>query len=514
MFESLIGITRSLKVSFKEKYTALYFHAIENRFLAVFARLHKIFVDDRPIVFSLVANNALYDSRVLKEAAALVSAGYRVTVYCLHKKGVPDRTEVEGIKFRRSKLLFADPITNKGLHELIIGLYGQSAEQLRGALQQLAMHEKKLIDLKLQMKFARRGKSVFTFTKQQWEHNVQLRQNLKTQYRVLSLEKTAFIQAHKSFLLSYFYAMNFLSLRIGRTPNIIHAHDIYTLPAAIGLAKYTGAKVVYDAHEIETERVPPLPLPAKKFVDETERHWMGQIDDMIVVSESIADFYSNRFLKKRPTTIANSPDFQFEDEMGMRDVRAQVNLKDGQKILIYVGIVGREPRGLHVVCQALVQLPEFHLIILGPRHDNNDRWLSSYAQTVGVGDRVHLLQPVSSKLVVNAIKTADVGIIAIQDASLSYRYCMPNKIFEMAFAGLPVCVSNLPEMAKFVTRFNSGIVMDQTSSQSIAAAVLEADRRRNELRLSDVKLSEMKAEFGWQSQVNKLKSLYDALETQ
>ena len=56
--------------------------------------------------------------------------------------------------------------------------------------------------------------------------------------------------------------------------------------------------------------------------------------------------------------------------------------------------------------------------------------------------------------------SADVGIHAIKNSCLNHYYCMPNKLFEYAMAGLPVIVSNMKEMRDFVLLNQMGVVVE------------------------------------------------------
>jgi glycosyltransferase involved in cell wall biosynthesis len=55
-------------------------------------------------VISIVFNNFLHDSRVLKEAISLQNAGYEVTVVALHEDGLPERETMAGIDVHRIHL--------------------------------------------------------------------------------------------------------------------------------------------------------------------------------------------------------------------------------------------------------------------------------------------------------------------------------------------------------------------------------------------------------------------------
>ena len=67
--------------------------------------------------------------------------------------------------------------------------------------------------------------------------------------------------------------------------------------------------------------------------------------------------------------------------------------------------------------------------------------------------------------------SADVGVTLVEDACLSYRYCLPNKLFEYVMARIPVVVSDLPEMKKLVNEYKIGAVWDAGSGQSIFSAL-------------------------------------------
>jgi glycosyltransferase involved in cell wall biosynthesis len=69
----------------------------------------------------------------------------------------------------------------------------------------------------------------------------------------------------------------------------------------------------------------------------------------------------------------------------------------------------------------------------------------------------------------------DVAVIPIRDVCLSYRYCMPNKLFEAAFAGLPIVASNLPDMERFIIANDLGLVFETDSVESLIEAINEIE---------------------------------------
>lgn len=193
------------------------------------------------------------------------------------------------------------------------------------------------------------------------------------------------------------------------------------------------------------------------------------------------------------------------------DIRSACGIDNDVPLIIFTGGIGGEGRGLHFAVRALAELPGYHLAILGPRHRQQDKWLQEQAIAAKTADRLHLLPPVRPDEVVSATRGADVGICLIQDVTLSYRYAMPNKLFEMCFAGIPIVVSNLPEMGQFVTENQVGLIVDQTDPTAISAGIRAAYQRRKELAPDENRLRAIKEKYGWSAQANTLKRLYENL---
>ena len=84
-------------------------------------------------------------------------------------------------------------------------------------------------------------------------------------------------------------------------------------------------------------------------------------------------------------------------------------------------------------------------------------------------DRIHFIEPCHHADVPFFIADADFGIIPTQNKGLSYEYAMPNKLFEMTFAGLPVIAGNLSNMVEYIEGNNVGIIMDEKDPNAIAA---------------------------------------------
>lgn len=105
------------------------------------------------------------------------------------------------------------------------------------------------------------------------------------------------------------------------------------------------------------------------------------------------------------------------------------------------------------------------------------------------------------------MREADCGLCLIEDVSLSDRLCLPNKLFEYAFAGVPVLASRLPEIARVVGEYGLGICCDN-DADSIEAAVLKIEREGLEPPTGDL------TELSWETQAKRLQEAYRTLLTE
>ena len=289
-------------------------------------------------------------------------------------------------------------------------------------------------------------------------------------------------------------------------PQIIHAHDLVMLPTGAAVAKTLGVKLIYDAHELEVHRNTKTGPIDKWLRFYLERKNIKQCDAVVTVCDSIADHLAREYAIKRPTVVMNAPDA----EGGLpsdTDLRTGLSLSRDTPLAVYVGRI-TVGRGIEQIVEALQYLPEYHLALVGPVNKPTVEEAAKTAEALGVANRLHVVPPVPPGMIVSFISTGDISVVPIQNVCLSYYYCLPNKLLESAIARLPVVVSNLPELKRFVEISKSGVVMDETDPRDIARAIREAYENRDRLRPDAERLKRAEKIYGWASQKNKLAALY------
>ena len=292
-------------------------------------------------------------------------------------------------------------------------------------------------------------------------------------------------------------------------PDVVHCHDLATLTAGLKISDACSSKLVYDSHELEMHRNTKYTVATKLRRRKQEQRGIKRADAVITVSESIADHLMDDYKIRRPYVVLNAPDFS-EHEKSSRMLRQDLCLSNDIPLAVYVGNVTVN-RGLEFVVRALVHYPDLHLATVGPRRSATTEELRDLAIELHVEDRLHFVDAVPPEAVVGYISTADCSVLPIQNVCLSYYYCMPNKLLESVFSGIPVAVANLLEMRRFVETFRCGVVMDEKSPVSIAEAIKIVIKGRENYTVTQNVIQKLHETYSWTAQVEKLRSIYKNL---
>ncbi len=442
-------------------------------------------------------NEATKDARVWKQALSLSAAGHDVTVYCDWRTDDPATENRDGIQIKRFRCYNKRAATPEMLDKLTF--LKQSGEVVRHRYQNLIQSQ--LLHRRIQRELARiLNQAISVFSRQKGNAN-------SSTAPLSRFNSWHSLNAGRSVL----FADNLFQSYSPDEFDIIHAHDIYTLPAGVLLARACGAKLIYDAHEYEPERV-TLNEDDRIFTLEFEDDCLEDVDALITVSSGIAKLYAKRFHGPEPTLIFNTPAMVKSDQQ--RDVprlRERLDLGSDLPLVVFIGGIQRENRGVDKLVKALTLLPGYHLVNLGPRHPRNDSWLRGIAEDAGVSDRVHYLDPVPAQDVPHVVSDASVAASASQNLSLSYLHSMPNKLFEAAFAEVPLCVPDRPDQKAFVEKLGIGRTMDQTDVESIAETLKDTVENPQKFEMTDDRRARLTKEYGWAAQVERLIDLYDSL---
>lgn len=408
----------------------------------------------------------------------MVDAGYHVRIFCTAEPGLPGFEVQHGVEYSRLALVFPSPIRSlRRLAKTRTNTAGAGRATGPGATTPVKRwySAKRLLTI-----LAAPG------------HRF-----LLEVYRNLALVAAPHIFRASS-------VRQIVSWR----PDAVHAHELVTLPAAAVVAGDCDASLVYDSHEFERHRNPPSPAPVRNYLHALEHRFGRRADLIITVSRPIAEILEQE-LQRAVILVHNSP--LIAKAPAGANVRADLRLPENSPLVVYVGAL-LPNRGLEQLIRAHRWLPGYHFAIVGPGAPRVRTALAELVDALHLTERIHFLPPVPPEQVVHYIKTADVGTYAIQNACLSYDFCMPGKLFEMTLAGLPLAVSDLRATRDFVARFGHGRLFSPDDLEDIARTIRRVYEDRQDLKLRDSARHAVIREFGWSAQATTLIRAYDQLE--
>jgi len=287
-----------------------------------------------------------------------------------------------------------------------------------------------------------------------------------------------------------------------RDIDIIHCNDLETLPLGVILKKFNRKiKIVYDAHEYETETYYSKGI-RKKIAQKLELWLIKYADEVITVSGMIADEYVKLYSIKRPTLVLNTPILQNIKRENL--FRERFDISENSRIFLYQGALNRG-RGIEMILETF-RLLDRKSVIIFMGYGVLENHIKKYTQEY---DNIYLHEAVSPSRLLPYTSSADFGISLIEDSCLSYRYCLPNKMFEYIMVGLPVIVSNLPEMAKVVKEYNIGVVAKEHSIDGLKEAIVEATNLNRDSISQNIK--KVKEIYNWEKQEERLLGVYNGL---
>ena len=358
-------------------------------------------------VSMIVWNEFKNDARVLKEAETLQAAGYDVTVHALHTPGVTSESEVleSGVRVNRTA---------------------------RSPFWKVRKRTRKQ---------SNSTKNVIVKTGQ-----------LSTSRQVLRL--IARLWTHLGLLISMVKAR----------PQLIHAHDVNVLPTAWAASKLCRVPLVYDAHEISTDREGYAAF--RGIVARIESYLMPRVAGCITTTDARAKFFARAYHIARPIVLQNRP--RYLPLIQSNYIRETLGLTESWPIILYQGGL-QQGRGLAALINVAKNIESAYFVFIGGGRLEGS--LKAQAKNLDLEARVHFISTVSLSDLPKYTASADIGVQPIENTCLNHFTTDSNKLFEYVIAGLPVVAARMPEIAKVINTYDLGLMFDAGDSAGLEQAL-------------------------------------------
>jgi glycosyltransferase involved in cell wall biosynthesis len=292
-------------------------------------------------------------------------------------------------------------------------------------------------------------------------------------------------------------------------PAIWHGHDLTGLVAAARARARRGGLLVYDSHELfmEAGTVARLPDPARRLLANLERRYAGRSDLVITVNSGIADELVRRYRIPQPVVVMNCPVVPDQSpDRRSSPMRTLLGLGDRPVLLHHGGLASG--RGIVETIEALDHLPDdVALVVLGDGELVPEIEARAAGRAKG---RLFHHPSVPIEELPDWVAGADVGVIAFQPIETNNLLATPNKLFECLAVGVPVVVSDFPEMRSIVDTWRVGATCDPRDPASIAEAVRRVLAHDRPALVTACRTAATER-YSWQRQSARLLGAYDLL---
>lgn len=294
----------------------------------------------------------------------------------------------------------------------------------------------------------------------------------------------------------------FIYLLTRKKISLLVSCDLDTLPANYLASVLRRCPLVYDSHEYFTE-VPEL--QNRKFVRNfwlrIEKFILPKLKYAYTVSESIAKEYTEKYkvefkvIRNLPLKIKNTDVYPLPEDILSK------------KKILYQGAVNMG-RGLELMIEVVKELDRDVIFIIAGDGDLYNMLLKK-VQKEELTQKVFFTGRIPHEKLADLTCQADMGISLEENTGKSYRYALPNKLFDYIQAEIPVMVSDLPEMRKIVEEYNIGVVNKINDKKAVKETIEYILYNDEAKRLWKKNLAKASTELIWEKEKIRLIEIFE-----
>lgn len=268
----------------------------------------------------------------------------------------------------------------------------------------------------------------------------------------------------------FFYAWLYLKMlwRAWRTPfDVVHCHDLDTLPLGFALGKLKRKPVVYDAHESFPDMLEGnVHSAVRGGLVRLENFLIRRIDLLITVGEKLRRHFEERGAR-HAVVVGNwkrMKDFSRREEENL-ELRRRLGIADGSLVVVCITQLLKD-RKIEELLGAIDECPGTYLIIggKGVLHDLVE-------QRARTNPRILYVGFVTGKQIADYTCAGDVVYYGFDPENPNARFSAPNKLFEALAAGRPLITGDFGEIADVVRQSGCGVVLPSYRVEEIRRAL-------------------------------------------
>ena len=268
----------------------------------------------------------------------------------------------------------------------------------------------------------------------------------------------------------FFYAWLYLKMLwrgMRTTFDVVHCHDLDTLPLGFVLGKLKRRPIVYDAHESFPDMLAgSVPGAVQRGLVCLENFLIRRVDLLITVGEKLRRHFTERGARKS-VVVGNWKQLKefARSEEENREVRRRLGIPDGALAVVCITQLLRD-RKIVELLTAVETCPDVY-VILGGKGVLEELVVEAAA----ANPRILFVGFVPGKQIADYTCAADVVYYGFDPENPNARFSAPNKLYEALAAGRPLITGDFGEISEVVREAECGIVLPKYSAESVREAL-------------------------------------------
>ena len=247
------------------------------------------------------------------------------------------------------------------------------------------------------------------------------------------------------------------------TFDLVICHDIQLVPY---LKFNNKRRVVLDLREFYPRQFDNSlfwSITEKPFFDHLCKRYLNKVDQCITVSTGLSDAYAEVY-NVTPTVI--------HSYAPASDLKPFHRTESKLKLLYHGGAI--QARGIHNLIHAMDELDtkaELDLMLVG-----DGAYYEELVTMVAERSNVRIIPAVLYSEIIGVTNQYDIGLIFYPPSTFNIDNCMPNKLFEMIQAKVPVISSPLNSLKSFIHDNPIGWVTGDFTVSSLVHTIRRIER--------------------------------------
>jgi glycosyltransferase involved in cell wall biosynthesis len=290
----------------------------------------------------------------------------------------------------------------------------------------------------------------------------------------------------------------------GLKPSYIHCHDLNTLLAGVWAKKKTGAKLIFDAHELMPESMGGI---REAIWGRIEKICVKSCDGLLMPEKHRIDYFKQKYPDiAEISLLENFPRRTDIPAQAFDLFRPLYSIGKDQKIVLHTGLIAAKRNVEELIDSMALCSEEFVLIVLGRTFKGYGERLRARIRKSGLERRVFLHDAVPHARILEYMASCDIGTAFYSNININNYYCASNKLFEYIAIGKPVLTNNYPGLVERVESFAQGVCLEEITPATLAEAYARA---------SDTHVMKPGAQkFFWETQSERLDCIYQTATDQ